>query len=132
MEVGIEVDGFVFFSTGVMRFSSCAGWFGAFRTVAPDAFPSRTHGKPETHGSLARGFVCEPVLFKPTEQNYTTQRQASQKRFVQDHPGVLTPKMEKNAEWRVFFSFFHFMATPHSLQDLSSPTHIPCNGSVES
>ena len=49
MEVGIEVDGFVFFSAWVMRFSSCAGWFGGFRTVAPDMFPPRTHGKPETH-----------------------------------------------------------------------------------
>lgn len=49
MEVGIEVDGFVFFSAWVMRFSSCAGWFGGFRTVAPDTFPPRTHGKPETH-----------------------------------------------------------------------------------
>ena len=69
----------------------------------------REHMGSQRHaGSLARGFVHEPVLLNPTEQNYTTQQHSSQKRFVQDHPGVLTPKMEKNAEWRVFFflSFF--------------------------
>ena len=53
-------------------------------------------------GSLARGFVPQPVLPNPTGQSYKTQKPASQKRFVQDHPGVLTPKVEKNAEWRVF------------------------------
>ena len=52
-------------------------------------------------------------LFCSTQPSRTTQTQqhASQKRFVQDHPGVLTPKMEKNAEWRVFFFFSIFW--PH-------------------
>ena len=58
--------------------------------------------------ALSMSLFCSTQLSRTAQ----TQQHASQKRFVQDHPVVLTPKMEKNAECIVFF-FFFFIFWPH-------------------
>lgn len=59
-------------------------------------------GSPRHMGRLARASAHQPLLPNRTKQKYKTQKQASQKRFVQDPPGILIPEVERHAEWRGF------------------------------
>lgn len=104
MEVGIEVDGFVFFSTGVMRFFVMPVGFG--QNSGPRRVSIENTWEAKRHTEALRGFVREPVLFQPSEQNYYNTAAGQPERFVQDHPGVLTPKMEKECRWKSFLPFY--------------------------
>lgn len=62
MEVGIGVDGFVFFFVWVMRFLVFVGWFGVFRIVFLDMFLFRVRGELEIFGEIGIWF-CLWVFF---------------------------------------------------------------------